>query len=56
MTGSDRGKFSLLLFSTLFVSVIAVSFWRGFDWLLLTVATGGLLVGLGLYWISRSNP
>ena len=56
MTRSDRGKFLLFLFSTLFVSIISASFWRGFDWLLVTVATLGLLVGLGFYWISRIDP
>jgi len=53
MTRSDSGKFLLFAFSVLFAAAMGVMIWRGFNWLLFTIAAAGLLVGFGGYWLSR---
>jgi hypothetical protein len=55
MTRSDSGKFLLFAFSILFASVMGVMIWRGFNWLPFTIASAGLLVGFGGYWLSRQE-
>ena len=56
MTRSDSGRYLLGCFSIMFIFVIAVMIWRGFDWFLFTLATAGLLVGFGFYWFTRQEP
>jgi hypothetical protein len=55
LTRSDSGRFLLFAFSTLFVFAVGAMIWRGFSWLLFSLATAGLLVGFGLYWITRQE-
>jgi len=55
MTRSDSGKALLFAFSILFASTMGAMIWRGFNWLLFTIATAGLLVGFGGYWLSRQE-
>jgi hypothetical protein len=55
MTRSDSGRFLLFAFSILFATAMGAMIWRGFNWLLFTIATAGLLVGFGGYWLSRQE-